>query len=347
MLLLHNIMFSCCCLGAVVFSGNLAYSYAFTDFPMHKQSTSFFSHHAKIFATKRVATVLNASYNDNGDEQNSSNDDGASIDLNQQKLALENMMKTSDTDDVSTRQKNASSILTSSRKIRLQREIQLVKQLDPDHPYNNSEYSDIQKQELVMSELWALWYGERGHLNEIELRKIEDTLVEPNQWPSAENRYLELIRKHCSTDGSMDKIDLSNWVEPANRLATLLFIMGRYKECKVWCKTILDAKPWHVGALSGVVMVCMKMGDKEGILKYSQMGMPNLSPEMREARRKWVEKNAAVAEKQLLRLEELSKEAYGEPDDTGRNFAEEKPSDGGMAEDSNESEGASDDDAWQ
>jgi len=41
-------------------------------------------------------------------------------------------------------------------------------------------------------------------------------------------------------------------------------------------------------------------------------------------------------------LEELSRESYGEPDDTS-SYAEEKPSDGGMEELDSES----DSDAWQ
>ena len=228
--------------------------------------------------------------------------------------------------------------------MRLEREIELIKQLDPEHLDNNREYSDSQNQELVIQELWSLWYGERGRANEIELRKIEDTTVEQNQWPEAERRYLELIRKHCSIDGTMDNLELTNWVEPANRLATLLFMMGRLKESRKWCKRILNVKPWHIGALSGIAIVCMQMGDGEGVIKYSLMGLPNLSPEMRKQRKEWIENNVYIAEKQLLRLEELSRESYGEPDNTS-SYAEEKPSDGGMVEDVIDSE--SDSDAWQ
>merc|ERR1719203_315785 len=109
-------------------------------------------------------------------------------------------------------------------------------------------------------------------MNERKLKAVEEMLHDPDLWHEAENQYIELIREHCSTDGSLEKVDLSNWVEPANRLATLYFIMGRFGESKKWCERILKARPWHVGALSGVVMVCMKLGDKEGVLKYSIMG---------------------------------------------------------------------------
>ena len=95
--------------------------------------------------------------------------------------------------------------------------------------------------------------------------------------------------------------------------------------------------PWN----EGVVMVCMKMGDRD-ILKYSLMGLPNLTPQMWDARKDWVKKNVDLAEKHLLKLEELNKESYGETDESHRNYAEEMPS---CQEDS--TEGGDSSDAWQ
>ena len=89
-------------------------------------------------------------------------------------------------------------------------------------------------------------------------------------------------------------------------------------------------------------MVCMKMGDRD-ILKYSMMGLPNLTPQMRDARKDWVKKNVDLAEKHLQKLEELNKESYGETDESQRNYAEEMPS---CQEDSTEGGGDSSD-AWQ
>lgn len=147
----------------------------------------------------------------------------------------------------------------------------------------------------------SLWYGERGPLEEMRLRNIEEALGDPSRWEEAEKQYLELINEHCKTDGEI-KLNLSNWVEPANRLATLLYLMGRLKESKAWCEAILEAKPWHVGALSGVVMVCLKLNDEESAKKFISMGLPNLSAEMRDARKAWVQRNVDVATQYLLRL---------------------------------------------
>jgi tetratricopeptide (TPR) repeat protein len=185
----------------------------------------------------------------------------------------------------------------------LEREIELISRLDPDHADNNlDEYSDLHNQEVVVSELWAIWYGEKGPLNEQRLRNIEETLGDPSQWESAEQQYMDLINEHCRSDGE-SKLNLSKWVEPANRLATLLYLMGRLEESKAWCEAILEAKPWHIGALSGVVMVCVKLNDEDSAKKYISMGLPNLSTEKRNARRAWVERNLKIATEQLSQLQ--------------------------------------------
>mmetsp|Transcript_17522 Transcript_17522/g.28673 ORF Transcript_17522/g.28673 Transcript_17522/m.28673 type:complete len:224 (-) Transcript_17522:703-1374(-) len=190
----------------------------------------------------------------------------------------------------------------------LEREIELISRLDPHHPDNNAEYSDLQNQEIVVSELWTIWYGERGPLNEQRLRNIEETLGDPSQWENAEQQYLDLINEHCKSDGE-SKLNLSLWVEPANRLATLLYLMGKLKESKAWCEAILEAKPWHIGALSGIVMVCVQLKDEEGAKKYIEMGLPNLSAEMKNARKAWVERNVKNAKEQLIQLQS-SNEIY-------------------------------------
>lgn len=268
--------------------------------------------------------ILYATPEDDDNERNtgdSQSDDGAmtEADLDHQKLSLENILKTSagGCDETSNANK---SILTTARRQRLKREIELVKRLDPEHPANSKKYSDLQNQELAVSELWSLWYGERGSKNERRLRAIEDTLVDPSLWNQAESDYLSLIREHCSVGSSEESMDLSNWVEPANRLATLYFLMGRLGESKKWCERVLSAKSWHIGALSGVVMVCLKMGDKEGALKYSLMGLPNLSTQMKSARSAWVKKNVQLAEINLLRLEDLNRKAFGAPDERFVNY---------------------------
>jgi tetratricopeptide (TPR) repeat protein len=121
--------------------------------------------------------------------------------------------------------------------------------------------------------------------------------------------YLTLIDKYCGggdAEGNGEDIDLSLWIEPANRLATLLYLMGRYEESKMWCERILDAKPWHIGALSGIVLVCIKLNDQVAVMEWALRGFPKLSKETLDDRKDWVERNVCLAEQKLLELEEAS-----------------------------------------
>ena len=137
-------------------------------------------------------------------------------------------------------------ISTSKRRRNLEREIELLSHLDPEYLLEESNPDGAEN--YIISEFWSIWYGECGDSNERVLRAFEEELVGggPNTWPEAEKEYVALIEKHCG--GSVDgkNLDLSLWVEPANRLATLLYMMGRLDESKMWCQKILDAKPWYV-----------------------------------------------------------------------------------------------------
>ena len=81
----------------------------------------------------RYQTILYTIPNDNDAEEEITSDDN-SIDIDQQKIALEGVLKNSfGESNTDTTIKNTSNILTSSRKMRLEREIELIKQLDPEH----------------------------------------------------------------------------------------------------------------------------------------------------------------------------------------------------------------------
>lgn len=109
--------------------------------------------------------------------------------------------------------------------------------------------------EEVITELWNHWFTERGHaaaselLHAEQLANLEDGHELYNQ-DEAERIFRELIDEHGIY-----------WAEPVNRLATLLFRQGRYEESKACCELVLAVKPWHFGALSGIVMVCSQMRD--------------------------------------------------------------------------------------
>lgn len=222
-----------------------------------------------------------------------------------------------------------------TRILNLEREIQLLSQLDPDHPLNriddgaaNAE-QEIQTilrktQEEALDKLWALWYGERGPLNERKLRLYEERLMDvrgSSAWPEVLDHYLGLVYEHCGVgvgadeskgvgekrrleDVDFDQLDLGKWIEPANRLATLLFLMGRLAESKAWCERILAEKPWHVGALSGIVVVCLKLNDEESAKTWAMRALPGVSPQTRRLRSEWVKTNVSLAKQKLEKLEQ-------------------------------------------
>ena len=202
-------------------------------------------------------------------------------------------------------------ITTSKRQRNLEREIELLWQLHPDYLLEESNPDSAENE--IIAKFWSIWYGECGASNEKVLRAFEEELIsgDPSTWNEAEVEYLALIEKHCGNcdaeGNGDDELDLSLWIEPANRLATLLYMMGRHEESKMWCERILDAKPWHIGALSGIILVCMQLNDQEGVKEWASKGMPKLSEETYLPRKEWVERNVAIAKEKLSELEEVSR----------------------------------------
>merc|ERR1711862_124351 len=106
------------------------------------------------------------------------------------------------------------------------------------------------------------------------------------------------------------------YVEAVYRLATILFLQGRFKESKEMCNIVLTIKPWHVGALSTMVMVCQGLNDTTGLAYWSSQTMPRLPEEAEqdiitsEEREEWVDKMLYKAEKRLQIAEDRLKESY-------------------------------------
>lgn len=80
--------------------------------------------------------------------------------------------------------------------------------------------------ELAQQSLWEHWFGEYGD-------EARERLV------AAEGEAAQL-------ESLVD--EFPDWVEPANRLATLRYIEGDYHDSIALCLKILRQKPWHFGA---------------------------------------------------------------------------------------------------
>lgn len=169
-------------------------------------------------------------------------------------------------------------LTTVLRERRLQ-EIELIKELA------NSNKS--------MDELWRLWITERGTEAASRLLRAEE-LISVESWSEAESIILSLIEEHGIY-----------WAEPVNRLATLYYMLGRYQESKALCELVLEIKPWHFGALSGIVMVCTAMNDASGARYWVENRLPPLG----ERRMLWTEKALVCANDSLREALEVARSA--------------------------------------
>mmetsp|Transcript_5979 Transcript_5979/g.17290 ORF Transcript_5979/g.17290 Transcript_5979/m.17290 type:complete len:150 (-) Transcript_5979:444-893(-) len=107
-----------------------------------------------------------------------------------------------------------------------------------------------------------------------------------------------------------------HWAEPLNRLATLLYRRGRLDKSRALCQLVLAVKPWHFGALRGMVLVCVGMGDKDGARLWADRRLPPMQPIGNNSRRReWVNRLAMEASRELGRAEEMVLESFGERDD--------------------------------
>lgn len=161
----------------------------------------------------------------------------------------------------------------------------------------------------AVDRLWELWYHERGPGPAAELAATDMLVARgPGSFDVAEDMLRKLIRR----EGIY-------WTEAVNRLATLLFLQRKFQESKEACEAVLRVKPWHFGALSGIVMVCQGINDMEGVVGWAGQRMPPLQAELspvmgdgvvRETRSEWVERMVEEARKRLRIAERDVQESF-------------------------------------
>ena len=179
--------------------------------------------------------------------------------------------------------------LTAIERERRQAEIELLSQLD--------EGDD------VLPDIWRFWFHERGSKAAAKLFQAEK-LVEQNEIEQAETILTNLIEEHGAY-----------WAEPVNRLATLYFTQGKYEDAEILCKMVLAVKPWHFGALSGIVMVYAAMQDPISARQWAARRLPTFAAVGANRRRlAWVAKAVEDARQSLLEAEGRVRESFGRPD---------------------------------
>lgn len=235
-------------------------------------------------------------YGNSGDNKGEDADDT----IEAARFRLESLMRGHESDegddDVLSSSLSTAVILSSEMKEVRRTEMKLLAKL---------ETSDD-----ALSDLWALWFSERGPGPATELLNIESMVTDGSsrdQWDEAEERLNRLIQKYNSNGSDMQ------WAEPVNRLATLCYLQGRFLESKKLCLEVLSIKPWHVGALAGVVLVCAKLGDGVNAKIWSSRRLPPLHPQTEtatadanERRKEWV--HSAVREAGLTLLQSSRQE---------------------------------------
>ena len=282
---------------------------------------------SKTCSTAVFLAGSNSNDQNNDDDGKGSDDD--SIDLELERKRLESLLgSNSDSSDSSTSSSSLpNSAVTSSsspefllfpisewsKQIREQKQPMLTSTTRERMEMEITLLESLAESDDAIPEIWNLWYTARGPIVEKELLETE-TLVSmgiPDAWKQAEEMLKQIIAKEGI-----------HFVEPINRLATLMYLQQRFEESEELCKIVLQLKPWHFGALSGMVMVQQGLQNQQGMLDYAKQRMPPLPkkgedikeppPELGriETRQEWVDRMLDVARSKLLRLEMDLDEAF-------------------------------------
>ena len=188
-------------------------------------------------------------------------------------------------------------ILTSTERKRRLLEIDLVQNL-------------IYDDDDTVDQLWSLWYTERDSQENATAKLYMATSYsnDPNTWEKAEQILRQLILQHGIY-----------WVEPVNRLATLYYLQGRYQQSIDLCTVILHIKPWHFGALSGMVGLYIQMNDMTQAKKWAEKRLPTYVPDhiqgiQNQRRAEWVRRAVIDAKLSLHTAEQQLQLSFGRND---------------------------------
>ena len=94
--------------------------------------------------------------------------------------------------------------------------------------------------------LWDYWYFEAGEVAETFIRKGED-LMSLDKFEEAQSHFEKVIKTY------------PEFAEAHNKLATVLFLLGDYKNSVNECKVTLKMNPHHFGAWHGMGLCLFKL----------------------------------------------------------------------------------------
>ena len=94
--------------------------------------------------------------------------------------------------------------------------------------------------------LWDFWYFEAGEVAETYIRKGED-VMSLSKFEEAQSHFEKVIKTY------------PEFAEAHNKLATVLFLLGDYKNSVNECKVTLKMNPYHFGAWHGMGLCLFKL----------------------------------------------------------------------------------------
>ena len=94
--------------------------------------------------------------------------------------------------------------------------------------------------------LWNCWNFEAGEIAETYIRKGED-LMSLNKFEEAQSHFEKAIKTY------------PEFAEAHNKLATVLFLLGDYKNSVNECKVTLKMNPHHFGTWHGMGLCLFKL----------------------------------------------------------------------------------------
>lgn len=172
----------------------------------------------------------------------------------------------------------------------------------------------------VVSEIYNLWFSQRGATPAKILREADQLMEEGlDGQRKAEVMLRSLIEEYGVY-----------FTEPVNRLATLYYVQGRLEEALTLNKIVLSIKPWHIGALSHIVMVYAAMGDPVSARQWAALRLPSFSNNGSNRKRtRWVERAVVEATILLHKGEKMNVASFGISDKEwiGRHRTTENPND--------------------
>ncbi|PIQ97356.1 MAG: hypothetical protein COV67_04740 [Nitrospinae bacterium CG11_big_fil_rev_8_21_14_0_20_56_8] len=123
---------------------------------------------------------------------------------------------------------------------------------------NDLKNTDPAVRETATQALWTTWHREAGELAEFQLNRGVALMAE-RQLDQARENFADLCEK------------FPDFPEGHNKLATVLYLMGRYLESVIECDITLEKNPHHFGAWNGKGLCLYNLGKfEEAILCFQR-----------------------------------------------------------------------------